>query len=234
MHNGYIKLHRKFLDWYGYSSSRRVHLWITLLMLANHKENRFIFNGEPTTVSRGTFITGRLALSKTTNIPPTSVERMLQEFEKEGIIEQQKTNKNRLIKILYYDRYQVSGQQMDNKRTTDGQQMDTNKNDKNVKNEKKYTKGLIDPPINLFNKIKGIKNSAQISAGWARNSKAVKALLDCAEGNSELVCKVIKNAEEYFGGKNLSWTLETIIKNWHILEDLKSDRPMRAFGGIKK
>jgi hypothetical protein len=68
----------------------------------------------------------------------------LKYLEIEQQIEQQKTTKFTIITILNWDRYQEneqqSEQQVNNKRTTSEQQVNTNKNvknDKNVENDKK-------------------------------------------------------------------------------------------------
>ena len=118
--NGWIKLHRKLLDNPICKKPEWAWTWIVLLLLANHEDNSFIFNGTKITVSRGQFITGRLELSKITRVKPTTLERILNYLESEHQIGQQKTNKYRLITVLKYNDYQEIGQQTDNKRTTNG------------------------------------------------------------------------------------------------------------------
>lgn len=103
-----------------------VSLWVNLLLLANHKDKEVIWNGSILTIKRGQFITGRKELSKLTGIPETTIERILKVFKNGHQIEQQTCNKYRLITILNWDKYQVA----DNKRTTNGQQTDTNKNER--------------------------------------------------------------------------------------------------------
>jgi hypothetical protein len=96
-----------------------------------------MWNGKQMMVERGQFITGRTQLIEETGIPGTTIERILNYFENEQQIGQQKTTKFRLISILNWSQYQQMDNKMDNKRTTNGQQTDTNKNEKNEKNEKK-------------------------------------------------------------------------------------------------
>ena len=137
---GWIKLHRKIQDKGYYKKSHYVHLWIHLLLRANHKENEFMWNDKIIIVKEGQLITGRKQLSKETGISESSIERILKMLENEQQIEQQKTTKYRLVTILNWHDYQQgeqqNGQQADNKRTTSGQQTDTNKNDKNENNIK--------------------------------------------------------------------------------------------------
>ncbi len=107
-----------------------VALWVHLLMMANHQDREFLWNGGIIKLKPGQFVTGRKALSEASGVSETTVERILNLFEVEQQIGQQKTTKYRLITILNWDKYQI----VDNKRTTSGQQADTNKNDKKVKN----------------------------------------------------------------------------------------------------
>lgn len=105
-------------------------MWVHLLLSANHESKEFIWNGQTILIRAGQFITGRKQLSENTGIPETTVERILSFFEKERQIGQQKTTKYRLITIYKWSEYQI----LDNKRTTSGQQADTNKNEKKEKN----------------------------------------------------------------------------------------------------
>lgn len=156
MNTGWIKMHRQLLDKSWYSNSKYVHLWITLLMLATHREREAEFKGCTIKLSPGQFVTGRDFLSKLTGISSSTVERILTRFEKiEHQIEQQKTNKNRLIIIKNWHLYQNSehqnGQQADNKRTTNGQQTDTYNNDNNIKNDKNEN---IEPQVSDIERAK--------------------------------------------------------------------------------
>lgn len=131
---GWIKTHRKILNKGFWKKSQYVHLWFHLLLNSNHKTNEFVWNGRTIILKEGQFITGRKQLSEETGIPETTIERILSFFEKEAQIGQQKTTKFRLITIINWKIYQ----NMDNRRTTDGQQTDTNKNYKKYKNDKNY------------------------------------------------------------------------------------------------
>jgi hypothetical protein len=127
---GWVCLHRKFLEKGYFSKSQYVHLWVYLLLIANHKDKEFMWNGEIKLIKSGQILTGRKSLSIETGISETTIERILNLFEKEQQIGQQKTTKYRLITILNWKEYQ----QTDNKRTTNGQQTDTNNNDNNDNN----------------------------------------------------------------------------------------------------
>lgn len=153
MNNGWIKLHRKILDKGYYKKSQYVHLWIHLLLKANHKEHEFMWNNEIIIIKEGQLLTGRKELSKETGIPQTTIENILKLLENEHQIGQQKTTKFRVITIVNWKQHQKLDSKSDNRVTTDGQQMDTNKNIKKDKNDKKDISAnadFIDTLINDF------------------------------------------------------------------------------------
>ena len=149
--NGWIKLHRKLLD-NPLMQGKRLSLWIILLLLASHTEQEVLFKGKRVKLKPGQFLTGRKFLAKKTGENETFVQRLLENLENEQQIEQQKSNKNRIITICNWQKYQNENssnkqqieQQMNNKRTTDEQQMNTYKKYKNVKNARTTLKNKID------------------------------------------------------------------------------------------
>lgn len=107
-------------------------LWVVLLLKANHKDTKMIWNNNIIVIKEGQFITGRKELAKSSGIAESTIEDILKFLEKSGQIQQQKTTKYRLITIINWKEHQ----QTNNKATTKQQQADTNKNDNNDKNEK--------------------------------------------------------------------------------------------------
>lgn len=157
MNNGWIKLHRKILDNPMHLKSEWFSLWIHMLLLASHDDHSFIWNGEKKELKKGEFVTGRKRLKELTGISETTIERILGYLEGQGKIGQQKTTKYRLITILNWEQYQ----NLDSKRTTDGQQTDTYKNYNKGKKGKKeqqpsaYAQEIVEiidafKPVNPF------------------------------------------------------------------------------------
>ena len=131
MSKGWVSIWRKIQEepWYG--KSAYVHLFIHLILEANHAPKTVMWGGQQTKIDRGTILTGRKQLSLATKIPETSIERILLCFESGHQIRQQKTTKFRLITLLKYNKYQDNRTLL---RTTNGQQTDTNNNVNNVNN----------------------------------------------------------------------------------------------------
>jgi len=173
--SGWIKIHRKLLENPIASKSNYMNVWIHLLLMANHEEEKcFIWNGQNIKQKAGEFITGRKQLSKNTGIPESTIEDILRYFEKEQIIRQQKTTKYRLITILKWNMYQ----QTDSKATTKQQQSDTIKNYNNYKNTTSKKEFLQGTQINEL--IEGFKEVNPMYKEFFKNKTERKAIDDLA------------------------------------------------------
>jgi len=138
---GWISIHRKIKEKSFYKKPEHLLLWVHILLSCNHKKNEILWNNKDIIIHEGSFLTGRKALSSETGINESKIERILKYFENEQQIEQQKTTKFRIIRVINWTLYQnkrgseqQNEQQVNNKRTTDKQQMNTNNNDNNDNN----------------------------------------------------------------------------------------------------
>lgn len=136
--NGWIKLHRKLLDNpVVMKDSDHLAVWIYLLLNASHAEYPVLFGGKKISLKAGQLITGRKSIASTLGISESKVRRILDLFEIDQQIDRQRSNKNSLVSILNWDKYQIFDQQIDqqltNKRPTTDQQPTTNKKNKNIK-----------------------------------------------------------------------------------------------------
>ena len=109
MEKGYIKLHRTLLNNPIAQKPDYAWLWCTLLMKANHKEKTFIFNNKKQVCRPGQFVTGRKKLSQQTGIAESQIYKILNYFEKEAQIEQQKNNRFTIVTVLNWHKYQGNG-----------------------------------------------------------------------------------------------------------------------------
>lgn len=128
---GWIKLHRKIAHKAFYrNDSEMVHLWVHILISANHEPREEYLGGKPIMCQPGQFTTGRKQLVEATGIHRSKVERILEKLSKiEQQIEQQTTSTNRLITVLNWHEYQESEQrfeqQVSNERATSEQRVST-------------------------------------------------------------------------------------------------------------
>jgi hypothetical protein len=133
--SGWIKLHRKLRDNPIYTNSVAVHCWIECLLRANHQEKTFYKGRTKFTLKPGQFLTGRKSFAKSTGISASTVWYWLNRFKVDTLVDITKTPKGSIITILNWDEYQ----ELTPKLTANEQQMNTNKNVKNVKNTKRKT-----------------------------------------------------------------------------------------------
>lgn len=107
-------------------------------MLANHENREHIFNNKKIIINRGQLISGRHSLSDRTNINESKIYRLLELFEHEQLIEQQKNNRYSIVTILNYNDYQPNEQHneqpVNNQRTTSEQPVNTPKALRSIKN----------------------------------------------------------------------------------------------------
>lgn len=137
--NGWIKLYRKIMENpIVTKDADHLAIWVYLLLNATHDTYPALFKGERILLEPGQLLTGRKTIASRLSISESKVSRVLEAFKNEHQIEQQTSNKNRLISIVNWDFYQgteqqdeqqlnnkwtATEQQMDNNRTTSGQQL---------------------------------------------------------------------------------------------------------------
>jgi hypothetical protein len=205
--DGWIKLHRKLLDNCIAKKPAYLSLWVILLLMAQHKESTFIWNNKKQVLKKGQLITGRKSLSKRTGIAESQIYKILNFFEMEQQIEQQKTNKFTLITIVNWNAYQqeeqVTEQQGNNKVTTKRQQSNTYKNVKNVKNDKNIITKVITSKSYGNSKINEVINYFELKLGYK---------LDRTIKSNRYACNnLIRKIEKEYPDKNAVEGIKLLI-----------------------
>lgn len=104
---GFALIHRQFMDSRLYRDSQAVHLWLHLILKANHTDEEVNTDIGMMIVRRGQMITGRPTLVSETFIPDNKVKSLLRTFESKGMINiESKGRKFSLISIVKYDDFQ--------------------------------------------------------------------------------------------------------------------------------
>lgn len=161
VNGGWVKLYRELKSksiWQLSSPEQKVVL-ITILLLANHEENKWEWKGEQFTCKPGQLITSLNSLVRECGdgVSIQNVRTALDRFEKLGFLTNVSTKTGRLITVLNWEKYQGKDfvdNKGSNKEVTKSQQrpnkdLTTNKNDKecykNDKEIKKYNMPSAEP-----------------------------------------------------------------------------------------
>ena len=132
--NGWIKVHRKILDWEWYCDDNAFRLFMHLLIKANHDEGRW----QGVTIKPGQLVTGRIRLASELKLGEQQIRTALDKLKATSEITIKTTNKYSIITILNWEKYQYDlTNKLTNGQPTSNQQVTTNKKNKEVKNDKK-------------------------------------------------------------------------------------------------
>lgn len=138
---GWIKLHRKLVEWEWYDDVNVMRVFTHLLLTCNHKDKRW----RGIVVKAGEKVTGRKVLAEETSLTEQQVRTALKKLESTGELTIKTTSRFSIIKVNNWFDHQQDNQQITNKQPTDNQQITTNKNDKNVrKKEYNISKDILD------------------------------------------------------------------------------------------
>ena len=195
--SGWIKIHRKFLDWEWFNKSEAVHLFLYMVLKANHKDNKWQGND----VKRGQFISSLGNISSATGITIQQIRTILKKLEKTNEIKVKSTRQFTIVTICKYECYQDE-EETTNKPTTNHQQTTnkqstTNKNEKKEKNEKEV---ILDSWIEY-----------RKSAKKTLTQQSIKSILVKMENYTNEQCKFVINKSIEQGWQGLFWdNIQTI------------------------
>ena len=113
MKNGWIKIHRKILDWEWWDDYATRNVFLYLLIMANHEDGYW----KKIPVKRGQIIIGRDSLARKNGLEVQPTRRSLNNLQTSQQITIKTTNKYSLVTLLNYDSYQQTNQQVTRKPT---------------------------------------------------------------------------------------------------------------------
>lgn len=138
--DGWIKIHRKLLDWEWYDDGNAVRVFLHLLLTANFEPKKW----HGITIERGQLATSVVNLASQVHLTSKQIRIVLEKLKNTNEIDIQTTNKYTLITICKYADYQTqeatigqtNGNQMANEGQTNGNQRATTKEIKKDKKER--------------------------------------------------------------------------------------------------
>jgi uncharacterized phage protein (TIGR02220 family) len=244
---GWVKLYRQTLENpIVCKDAEYFSVWCYLLLNATHKSYKVEFKGEVISLAPGQLITGRKKIAQQFNISESKVQRILKKLEIEQQIEQQTSTKKRLISVLNWDKYQSieqqDEQQVNNKRTTSEQQVNTNKNVRTEECKEGKKKPLSDVPSDLVKDVIAYLNE-KTGKAFKPASKKTQSLIkarvkDLSVGLDDFKKVIDVKCSQWLDDPNMSKYLqpttlfgtkfEGYLNEW--VEPKKPERDYKIFG----
>ena len=140
--NGYVKLHRQFLEWEWHSDAKTVSVFLHLLLLARFEDGKW--HGRQ--IKTGQVVTSYKSIAEETGISIQSARTVFNRLKSTGEITVETTNKFSLVTITKWELYQSQEDEPTGKptRKSTTKQQSTNKQSafnqqqrKNVKKERR-------------------------------------------------------------------------------------------------
>ena len=245
---GWIKIHRKILDWEWYTDYPVFKLFIHLLITANHSPKTW--RGQM--INRGETLCSLPNLAAQTGLSKQQVRTALKKLESTHEITKKATHKYIVIALTNYEVYQdskIAEQHTNNTQVTRNQhtnntqvtrnqhtnntQVTPNKNEKNKKNEKNekkcYTDGELQKIVELFNSICISLPNIQMTDSRRRALQNSKI-----KDWEQLFVKV--EASDFLSGRVKDWkaSFDWIIKPNNAVKILEGnyDNKLHAVSGV--
>lgn len=121
--DGWVKIHRKFLDWEWYDDINTRATFFHLLLIANYEEKSW--KGQM--VKRGQLITSIKHLAENVGLSVQEVRTSLDKLKSTNEITIEATNRYTIITIVKYDDYQVNEGKSNKQNNTRNNRWATNK-----------------------------------------------------------------------------------------------------------
>jgi|Laugresbdmm110sd_1035091.scaffolds.fasta_scaffold04844_8 DNA-binding transcriptional regulator YhcF (GntR family) len=219
--SGWIKIHRKFLEWEWFNKSEAVHLFMYMLLKANHKDGKW----QGIEIKRGQFISSLGNISNATGISVQTIRTILKKLEKTNEIELKSTSQFTIVTICKYECYQDenddTNKQLTNNQQTTNKQLTTNKNEKNEKNNKySFLASLLEHGFD-----------EKLSLEWMEVRKQLKAV------NTETAFNSFISQVQKHGGDRNHILRKCVERSWkgfnHTWLEKENDTLLNALNGIR-
>ncbi|MWA53901.1 DnaD domain-containing protein, partial [Listeria monocytogenes] len=218
MSHGWVKLHRDLKEkpiWRSSTPEQKTIL-VTLLMMANHKENEWEWMGKPFKAKPGEFVTSIKSITEECGkgISSQNVRTALKRFENYGFLTKKSTKVNTLINIVNWGVYQESenkpntlaNNQLTNDSQTANKQLTTNKNVRTK--ECKNNNNNSDLNFKDFWEQNGFGMMLPVEL------EKLLAWVDDFAGNREIVMKALEVTSEQGANKRNYAYVNKILRNW--------------------
>lgn len=216
MNDGWIKLHRELLKKAIWKCSNPQHktILITLLLMANHEESEWEWEGKKFTCNPGQFITSLKSIKKIAGkgITIKMIRNALIKFEKYDFLANKGAMTGRLITIVNWEQYQLQEKRGAKIGAKQGQSRGkAGASNKNVKNDKKVKNTIYRVVFDCWNDEKIIIHKTLNS----KIESAINGRLDDGYKEDEIT-KAIKNYSIILKDSKYKWTYQWTL--WAFLQ----------------
>lgn len=167
---GFIALFRSVQDHWIWETDKfsQFQAWVDLLLMANHKDNRIMLDGNLVTVERGSRVTSIRRLCDRWGWSNSKVSKFLNCLENDGMIKRKSDTKKTVITIVNYGFYQGEA----NEKTT--QKRQRNDTEATQKRHRNTQTTMINNENNENNENKAVSAHAELFAEfWTAYPKKV-------------------------------------------------------------
>lgn len=162
MSNGFVVLHRAFMEWEWYDNPNVMRLFLHLILKANHKDKKW----RGIAVQRGQVIVSLDKLSSELGLSVQQIRTAIKKLKSTGEIASQSTNNYTLVTLVNYDKYQKGEpkatseitSEVTNEQQTDNKRITTTNNDNNDNNENNQS---MASRFSIFLNKRGIRTTPQ-------------------------------------------------------------------------
>ncbi|EAG8664335.1 TPA_asm: DnaD domain protein [Listeria monocytogenes] len=218
---GWIKLHRDLKEkpiWKSSTPEQKTIL-VTLLMMANHKENEWEWRGKPFKAKPGEFVTSIKSITEECGkgISSQNVRTALKRFENYGFLTKESTKVSTIINVVNWGVYQelenktntVTNKQLTNDSQTANKQLTTNKNVR-TKECNKDNNNINNSDLNF----KDFWEQNGFGMMLPNEQEKLLAWVDDFSGNREIVFKALEVTSEQGANKRNYAYVNKILRNW--------------------
>ena len=201
MQQGWVKIHRQFLDWEWYDDNNTKILFIHLLLKANHKAKKY--RGK--LIEIGQLVTGLEVLSSQTGLSIQKIRTAISKLKSTNEITIKTSSKGTVIQIVNYTKYQIVTNELTNQQQTSNKPATTNKNVKNVKNDIKERKAEFKKLLAKYKDVYVLEMIKDFYEYWTEHSPNDKKLRFEKQTSFDVNRRLktwLKNSKQTYTSKN--------------------------------
>ncbi len=214
--NGYIKVHRKLVDWEWYDSYPEFKLFMHLLLTVNHTDS--YWHGER--IERGSRVTSLSSLSAETGLSIQQLRTAIRHLTTTNEIASVSRSKNTLFIVLNYDLYQGDNTMVNTHPAIETQQP----KGEHRKDEEKTAKINYQHIVDMFNEI--CVSFSKVQKLSEDRKKAIKARLNTYSEEDIKKAFMMAEQSDFLKGKNSrNWaaTFDWMMKDTNLAKILEGN-----------